>query len=263
MGNFAPIRPRTVKFWMLCPPPHSRIFSATEDSCPFCPTALLRLRNLRFNNSNQMKTFQQTAAHRTKITGKTRMPMPRRLRHGLRNRQQPTLASDKPRSVTVAYSCLCSGLWRARDRDARGELATAQKILFHNFSGNFCTFGEKAEEGKDERLKSWACSILTHLTCISHCCDRKSRAAYAQTFALWQQATIETTCHDHSIIAQGLSSCVKSCAVLWPRTVAFLTFSEEYSRSSLFCRFFILMSAKTYSCWKFDPCVKRLASVRD
>ena len=30
------------------------------------------------------------------------------------------------------------------------------------------------------------------------CCDRKSRAAYAQSFALWQQATIEFTCHDHS-----------------------------------------------------------------
>jgi len=33
------------------------------------------------------------------------------------------------------------------------------------------------------------------------CCDRKSRAAYAQSFALWQQATIEFTCHDHSVIA--------------------------------------------------------------
>ena len=31
-----------------------------------------------------------------------------------------------------------------------------------------------------------------------NCCDRKSRVAYAQSFALWQQATIEFTCHDHS-----------------------------------------------------------------
>ena len=30
------------------------------------------------------------------------------------------------------------------------------------------------------------------------CCDQKSRAAYAQSFALWQLATIEFTCHDHS-----------------------------------------------------------------
>ena len=34
-----------------------------------------------------------------------------------------------------------------------------------------------------------------------YCCDRKSRAACAQSFAPWQQATIEFTCHDHSIIA--------------------------------------------------------------
>jgi len=32
----------------------------------------------------------------------------------------------------------------------------------------------------------------------ARCCVRKSRAAYAQIFALWQQATIEFTCHDHS-----------------------------------------------------------------
>ena len=31
-----------------------------------------------------------------------------------------------------------------------------------------------------------------------YCCDRKSRAACAQSFTLWQQATIEFTCHDHS-----------------------------------------------------------------
>jgi len=29
----------------------------------------------------------------------------------------------------------------------------------------------------------------------------KAQAAYAQSFALWQQAIIEFTCHDHSIIA--------------------------------------------------------------
>jgi len=34
-----------------------------------------------------------------------------------------------------------------------------------------------------------------------YCYDRKSRAAYALSFTLWQQATIKFTCHDHSIIA--------------------------------------------------------------
>ena len=32
-------------------------------------------------------------------------------------------------------------------------------------------------------------------------CNRKTRAAYAQSFTLWQQATIEITRHDHSITA--------------------------------------------------------------
>jgi len=31
-----------------------------------------------------------------------------------------------------------------------------------------------------------------------YCCDRKSRAACAQSFAPWQQATIEITRRDHS-----------------------------------------------------------------
>jgi len=36
---------------------------------------------------------------------------------------------------------------------------------------------------------------------LGACCDRKSRAACGQSFALWQQATIEITRRDHSIIA--------------------------------------------------------------
>jgi len=38
-------------------------------------------------------------------------------------------------------------------------------------------------------------------TAVTHCCDRKSRAASAQNFTLWQQVTIEIMRHDHSIIA--------------------------------------------------------------
>jgi len=33
-----------------------------------------------------------------------------------------------------------------------------------------------------------------------YCCDRKARAASAQSFTLWQQATIEITPRDHSVI---------------------------------------------------------------
>jgi len=41
-----------------------------------------------------------------------------------------------------------------------------------------------------------------------YCCDRKSRAACSQSFALWQQATIEFMRRNHYII-------VCSCHVLY------------------------------------------------
>jgi len=41
-------------------------------------------------------------------------------------------------------------------------------------------------------------SYLRQKFLISLCCDRKSRVASAQSFALWQQATMEFTYHDHS-----------------------------------------------------------------
>jgi len=43
-------------------------------------------------------------------------------------------------------------------------------------------------DGFDSRLCSFGGSDYA-----SYCCDRKSRAACAQSFALWQQATIEIT----------------------------------------------------------------------
>jgi len=53
---------------------------------------------------------------------------------------------------------------------------------------------------------------LGHPGFSKFCCDRKSRAAYAQSFALWQQATIEFTCHDHSIIACSRHMYVWCCS---------------------------------------------------
>jgi len=37
------------------------------------------------------------------------------------------------------------------------------------------------------------------------CCDQKAQPVCAQSCALWQQATIEITCRDHSVIAITLS----------------------------------------------------------
>jgi len=44
-------------------------------------------------------------------------------------------------------------------------------------------------------------ALLCKAILVCYCCDMKSRAACAQSFAPWQQATIEITRRDHSIIA--------------------------------------------------------------
>ena len=46
-----------------------------------------------------------------------------------------------------------------------------------------------------------ACLLKSSRSLLSQCCDRKSRATCAQSFAPWQQVTIEITRRDHSIIA--------------------------------------------------------------
>ena len=47
----------------------------------------------------------------------------------------------------------------------------------------------------------WTRHDLHILVTAPFCCDGKSRVACTQSFALWQQATVQFTCHDHYIIA--------------------------------------------------------------
>ena len=57
---------------------------------------------------------------------------------------------------------------------------------------------------RDSRLtmKSRAITIGTcPVESCDYCCDRQARAASAQRFTMWQEATIEITRRDHSIIA--------------------------------------------------------------
>ena len=49
--------------------------------------------------------------------------------------------------------------------------------------------------------EGWTRHDLHILVTAPLCCDWKAQAACAQSFALLQQATIEFTCHDHSITA--------------------------------------------------------------
>jgi len=66
---------------------------------------------------------------------------------------------------------------------------------WYRFAGVF--FFEDSSASSTSTLTS-LCTLT--LVC-STCCDRKSRAACAQSFAPWQQATTQITRRDHSIIA--------------------------------------------------------------
>jgi len=62
------------------------------------------------------------------------------------------------------------------------------------------------------------------------CCDRKSRAACAQSFALWQQATIEITCHDHSsrtLLLRSIVDIVSITRDYTPRSLYYCLFAPR------------------------------------
>jgi len=57
-----------------------------------------------------------------------------------------------------------------------------------------CKPGLAAEASRSQhRNESWVLFF--------QCCDRKARAGSAQSFTLWQQAAMEITRRDHSIVA--------------------------------------------------------------
>jgi len=75
------------------------------------------------------------------------------------------------------------------------------------------------------------CCIFTFMFCAKwHFCDRKSRATYAQSFALWQQATIEFTWHDHSLRTLLLRSIVHIVDITrdyTPRSLCYCLFAPH------------------------------------
>ena len=63
-----------------------------------------------------------------------------------------------------------------------------------------------------------------------YCCNRKSRAAHAQSFALWQQATIEFTCHDHSsrtLLLRSIVDIVSITRDYTPRSLSYWLFAPH------------------------------------
>jgi len=75
-------------------------------------------------------------------------------------------------------------------RNTTGEVATTSSPFYNEPHRSHVLLCE-----------GWTPHDLQILATASCCCDRKSRAVCAQSFASWQQETIEFTCHDHSVIA--------------------------------------------------------------
>ena len=94
--------------------------------------------------------------------------------------------------ATYAYcSSRTSRLWWiTHSTQATGEAPTASPP-FYNEPHRLHVLFVKASHGRTST--SWS---QNHFIAIG-----KARATCAQSFALWQRATIEFTCHDHSIIA--------------------------------------------------------------
>ena len=85
---------------------------------------------------------------------------------------------------------------------------------------------------------STSCKVNKLMTSVCYCCDRKSRTACAQSFALWQQATIEFTCHDHSVIACSRHIYVWCCSSRTSRSWWITHLTQHHRRG---CNTTILM----------------------
>jgi len=77
--------------------------------------------------------------------------------------------------------------WWITQRNTTGEVATTSPPFY-----------KKLHRSHVHCVKAELRTTFTSWSQHQCCCDRKYRAAYAQSFTPWQQATIEFTCHDHS-----------------------------------------------------------------
>ena len=92
-------------------------------------------------------------------------------------------------------------VWCCSSRTSRSWWITHLTQHHRRGCNNIPSFLQRTPPIARSLCEGWTPHDLHILVTTPFCCDRKSRAAYAQNFALWQQALIEFTCHDHSINA--------------------------------------------------------------
>ena len=123
--------------------------------------------------------------------------------------------------ATIDFTChdhsiiACSRhiyVWCCSSRTSRSWWITQSTQHHRRGCNNIPSFLQRTAPITRSLCEGWTPHDLHILVTAPFCCDRKSRAAYTQSFALWQQATIEFTCHDHSIIACSRNLYVWCCS---------------------------------------------------
>jgi len=100
----------------------------------------------------------------------------------------------------------------------------------HRRGCNIPSFLQRTASIARSLCEGWPWHDLHILVTAPFCCDRKSRAAYAQSFALWQQATIEFTCHDHSsrtLLLRSIVDIVSITRDYTPRSLYYCLFAPH------------------------------------
>ena len=110
-------------------------------------------------------------------------------------------SNNRDHARNLSYYCLLTLhiWWYYSSRTSRSWWITQSTQHHRRGCNNIPPFLQWTTLIARSLCEGWTPHDLHILVTAPFCCDRKSRAAYAQSFALWQQATMEFTCHDHSL----------------------------------------------------------------
>ena len=127
-----------------------------------------------------------------------------------------------------------SGLWNFSVRvQSWSDKIESDPVLIHKIFENHQSDPVPIREGKIiyPYFASWGKRTTGAIVPFAkYCCDRKSQAAYVQSFALWQQATIEFTCHDHSsrtLLLRSIVDIVSITSDFMPRSLYYCLFAPH------------------------------------
>ena len=137
--------------------------------------------------------------------------------------------------------------WCCSSRTSRSWWITQSTQHHRRGWNNIPSFLQRTALIARSLCEGWTPHDLHILVTAPFCCDRKSRAAYAQSFALWQQATIEFTRHDHSVIACSRHIYEWCCSSRTSRSW-WVTQSTQHHRRG--CN--TTLKAKIYSAFPWD-----------